>query len=526
MSGVFYRLVMNSVCRSNHHRLAIEALPQLKGPYAADWHDLFLHHHQAYLQGAKAPDEVFKDFKNHVLHVRDGDWGGAPQAAREWYRRTVRALLDRDWPQAAYAAGVMSHYIVDPVQPFHTHQTEEENTIHRAVEWSFSKSYNTLREILDRDLGGYPDVPVPAGDDWLEQMVRAGAKTSNVHYETVIDHYNFKLGVKKPELGLDQELKDIVAKLIGYATVLLARVLDRAFAESKMVPPKVSLVLDTLIAGIKVPINSVMKGIENSKEQALVKSMYEEFRKTGKLRKTLPADDKIVRALHAAEVLKMPLSNLDAQWPRETGTAFGTGTPARKPVKPEKKAKAVKAKPAPKVAPKIEPKLETPKATPPKAEAAKAAPAKAAAARSTTRLSLDDPIVDAPSIGPKTATRFNAIGIHKVKDFLSISPESAATQINIRHINARTIRDWQSQAELACAIPDITSLAAQLLVAVGVRDVEQLTNADPDTLINLIEEYCETAEGQRTLRDATPPTRDDIEEWIEAAHEVGEREAA
>lgn len=511
--SVFYRLVMNSVCRSNHHRLAIEALPQLKGPNAELWQNLFLHHHAAYLEGAKAPDEVFKDFKNHVLHVRENDWGGAPQAAREWYRRTVRALAQKDWPQAVYCAGVMSHYVVDPVQPFHTGQTEEENTIHRAVEWSFSKSYDTLRRILDQDLGGYPDVPMPSGDDWLEQMVKAGAKTSNVHYETVVNHYNFAVGVKKPEAGLDQELKDIVAKLIGYATVLLARVLDRAFAEAAVAPPKVSLMLDTLIAGIKVPINSVLKGIDNAKEQSLVKSMYEEFRKTGKLRKTLPQDDKIVRALHAAEVLKMPLSNLDAQWPRETGTAFGTGTPARKA--PAKKKAKVKA--AAKVAPKSSSKPEIIRAT--------QTPAESAGPRGD-RLSLDDPIVEAPSIGPKTATRLAAIGIHKVKDLLSISPESAASQINIRHINARTIRDWQSQAELACSIPDLPSVGAQLLVAVGVRDADQLTSADPDTLVNLIEEYCDTPEGQRMLRDASPPTRDDIDEWIDAAHHAVEREAA
>jgi predicted flap endonuclease-1-like 5' DNA nuclease len=271
------------------------------------------------------------------------------------------------------------------------------------------------------------------------------------------------------------------------------------------------LLLDTLVAGIKAPINSVLKTIDNAKEKALVASMYEEFRKTGKLRKTLPQDDKVVRALHAAEVLRMPLSNLDAQWPRETGTAYGTGTPARK-APPKKKAKVKATKIA---------------KAPAKPEAAKAvAPKVVATQRATNLLMPDDPIVDAPSIGMKTANRFAAIGIHKVKDLLSVSPESAATQMNIRHINARTIRDWQSQAELACSVPDITSLAAQLLVAVGVRDADQLMNADPDTLVNLIEEYCESADGQRTLRDASPPTREDIDEWVEAAHDMAAKRAA
>ncbi len=515
--SVFYNLVMNSACRSNHHRLAIDALRHLRGDTAERWRDLFLHHHTSYLEGAKAPDEVFKDFKNHVLHVRDGDWGGAPAAAREWYRRTVRALQIKDWKQAVYCAGVMSHYVVDPVQPFHTAQTEEENVIHRAVEWSFSKSFFKLQAILVNDLGGYPDVAVPNSADWLEQMVRQGARTSNPHYETVINHYDFRAGSKNPEAGLDQELKDIAAKLIGYASIMVARILDKAFAEAAVAPPKVNLTVDTFFAALKVPLNAVLKTIDNVQERALVASMYQEFQKTGKLRDTLPDDDKTVRELHAAEVLKQPLSTLDAQWPREIGTAHGTGAPPRS-VKPKKVAAPKAAKPAP-------------KAKPAPAPAAKAQPAPKAAASTAAqgprpRLTFDAPVEDAPSIGAKTASRLSAVGIRTVKDLLDVSPDGAAAQIKVKHINASLIRDWQSQAELACAIANLTSAGAQLLVAAGVRDADDLANAEADTLINLIEEFAETSDGQRILRDATPPKRDDIERWIAAAKDQARKRAA
>ena len=517
--SVFYNLVMNSACRSNHHRLAVDALRHLKGDKAELWRNLFLHHYTSYLEGAKAPDEVFKDFKNHVLHVRDGDWGGAPAAAREWYRRTVRALQVKDWQQAVYCAGVMSHYVVDPVQPFHTAQTEEENVIHRAVEWSFSKSFFTLQAILVNDLGGYPDVAVPNNADWLEQMVRQGARVSNPHYETVINHYDFRAGSKKPEAGLDQELKDTIAKLIGYASVMVARILDKAFAEAAVAPPEVRLTLDTIFAALKVPVNAVLKAIDNVQERALVASMYQEFQKTGKLRDTLSDDDKTVRALHAAEVLKQPLSTLDAQWPREIGTAHGTGAPPRA-AKPKKVAAPKPAKPAP-----------TPKAKAPPVPAAKPQPAAKAAAPTAQqgarpRLTVDAPVEDAPSIGAKTASRLGAAGIHTVKDLLAASPDGAAAQIKVKHINASLIRDWQSQAELACAIPNLTSGAAQLLVAAGVRDADDLANAEADTLINLIDEFAETSDGQRILRDGTPPKRDDVERWIASAKEQARKQAA
>ena len=517
--SLFYRLVLNSICRSNHHRLAIAALKHLRGKDAETWRDLLLHHHGAYLEGAKAPDEVFKDFKNHVLHPRDGDWGGAPVAAREWYRRTVRAFAQKDWKQAVYCAGVMSHYVVDPIQPLHTGQTEEENVIHRAVEWSFSKSYAELQRILEQDLGGYPEVAISPGSDWLEQTIRAGARLANQHYDTVVDHFNFKAAVKNPEAGLDQELKDLTAKLIGHATILLARVLERAFAEAAVAPPKVSLTLDTLFAVIKVPINTVLKGIADAGERILVERQFEEFRKTGKLRATLSEDDKLVRELHATEVLKKPISTLDAQWPRETGTAHGTGTPARSPKKV--KVRAEKPKPQPKPAPVAKAKTPPPPAKP------AAAPAKTMPAQGgRPRLTYDAPVEDAPSIGAKTASRLSAAGIRTVKDLISASPDGAAAHIKFRHISANVIRDWQAQAELACTVPNLTGLAAQLVVAAGVRDADDLANAEPDALANMIEEFCQTPDGQRTLRDANPPTSDEVGRWIAAAKGVTAKRAA
>ena len=253
------RIIIGSPCwRSTH----------LEAETHEAWRNLFLKHRDPYLKGAKAPDEVFKDFKNHVLHVRDEDWGGAPAAAREWYRRTVRAMKEQDWKHAAWCAGVMSHYVVDPVQPFHTGQTEEEGVIHRAAEWSFSKAFpgaarhHRERSRLARRAG-------PGGDDWLEKMIRAGAVIANKHYETVIDHYDLEAGRRRPEDGLDQELKDVIAALIGYASVMLSRVLDHAIAEAKAeAPPKVSLALDTVGIVLATPDRALAKRAEDVAERA------------------------------------------------------------------------------------------------------------------------------------------------------------------------------------------------------------------------------------------------------------------
>jgi hypothetical protein len=74
--SLLYKVIFSSKSTSTHHKLALDALRHLQNPHADKWRNLFLKYHGAYLEGAKAPDKTFHDYKNHVLHVQENYWGG------------------------------------------------------------------------------------------------------------------------------------------------------------------------------------------------------------------------------------------------------------------------------------------------------------------------------------------------------------------------------------------------------------------------------------------------------------------
>ena len=311
-----------------HQRLAVDALRFLRAPDAERWSDLILSHHATYLTGAIAPDERFKDFRNHALHALEG-WGGAADEARRWYSRTVDALRRREFDEAIYAAGVLSHYFSDPFFPLHTGQSEEETRIHRAVDWSIDETYGRLQQIIDRDLGGYPQLETPRSENWLERMIQTGAELAHEHYQTVLDHYDLARGIHDPLAGMDQECQDKIALCLGHAVVGLARVLERLFAEAEVEPAVVETTLQGFLLMAGAPFRWAVHYAQDLSERMALEAIYDEVQRTGKVVKNLPEEDREIRRLYAEEVLKVPLHQLDQQPASITGTLHGSGSHER-----------------------------------------------------------------------------------------------------------------------------------------------------------------------------------------------------
>ena len=482
--SLLFRVIFSSACTSTHHKLALDALCHLRGRQAKKWQNLFLKHYKVYLKGSKAPDKDFKDFRNHVLHVRDNYWGGAPKTARKWYDRTVQSLAQRDWPDAIYSAGVLSHYYTDPIQPFHTGQSQRESDIHLAAEWSIAKAYDEIKKIQV-----HVDVKVPSGEDWLEQMVAVGAEMANPHYDTLIEHYDLRRGVRNPPSGLDNVSREILATLIAHAAVGFARILDRAFDESEVSAPLTEISLQGFLSALQIPVFWVTRRMSDAQERKTVRAMYDELLQTGEVVHTLPEDDRTIRELHAIEVNNRAETNPPARHQTRKYVTTKPGGKAELPV-----TKRRDSKDAPK----------------------------------SLRFYLDttSDVEDAPSIGPKTARRLEKIGVKTVTQLFELDPKGASARLGVRYITADVIRDWKNQARLVCRIPRLRGHDAQILVACGWREPDEIAGADPQQLFAQVSAFVKTMEGQRIIRSGKPPDLAEVTDWIQWSGQARTLQAA
>ena len=132
-------------------------------------------------------------------------------------------------------------------------------------------------------------------------------------------------------------------------------------------------------------------------------------------------------------------------------------------------------------------------------------------------LNRSDDVEAAPSIGPKTAQRLAKAGVYTVDDLLSGRSEVIAQKLNNKRINADTILQWQNQARLICQIPDLRGHDAQILVACGITEAEQLSGKRPADLYAIVGPFADTSEGERIVRGGRKPDLEEVTDWISFA---------
>ena len=129
-------------------------------------------------------------------------------------------------------------------------------------------------------------------------------------------------------------------------------------------------------------------------------------------------------------------------------------------------------------------------------------------------LETTDEIVDAPSIGPRTAERLVGVGISTIADLLRADPEELAERLQHSRTNAETIHQWQQQTSLACRIPELRGHDAQILVALGITDPQELARHEPQELWGKVAPFVTSNQGKRIIRNGKKPDLQEVSNWI------------
>jgi hypothetical protein len=141
-------------------------------------------------------------------------------------------------------------------------------------------------------------------------------------------------------------------------------------------------------------------------------------------------------------------------------------------------------------------------------------------------LDATDRIMLAPAVGPTTARRLEEAGVLTIGNLLASDPESLATQLKSRRVSSQTIQAWQAQANLMCCVPNLRAAEAQILVACGVRQVDQLRRAHADELWQRVRSFLPTGECRRIIRSGKLPDAECVARWVQNAQHARSLHAA
>lgn len=490
-------------CRSTHHHFAIDSTRYVDTAAGKRLVHILLKHHERFFAGAEDPDGRFRDFQNHCVHVRTGYWGGAPRLALTWYERLKDYLVHGRYGDAAYAAGVMSHYFTDPLQPLHTAQTEREPLVHRAMERSIRCCYDEILTLWIRD---EQRVIFQLGESeaWLAEAILKGARFANHSYDRLVESYNIERGSKVPTEGLDANAKATFASLFGLAITGLARIWERVADEAEDASgkpiPQMALTYDGVFAALQVPEKWILKRIQAKREREEVEKVFDEYRRTGKLVENIPAECYVKQQV-------WQVYQREAAW-RNRSQVSEVLAETASPIPPTLLFAGEKKR--------HDEMRHDDSGTP-----ANANPLVG------IRLHRKAPLADAPSIGPKMAARFADIGVHHVGEFLDEAAESLAVRMDTRWITSRMVSDWQAQAKLMCEIPGLLARDTQLLVGLGYRTAAQVRGAVAETLHRGIVRFADNTTGKRTTRNSGVPDLASVTAWVKSSPAVdAKRDAA
>lgn len=133
-------------------------------------------------------------------------------------------------------------------------------------------------------------------------------------------------------------------------------------------------------------------------------------------------------------------------------------------------------------------------------------------------LSVDSPIDQAPSIDAVAASRLRACKVTHVTHLMSRDSNRLADALGLTHVDASTIRYWQSECRLVTQVPQLRGFDARVLVGCGITTPSQLAAIHPTDLLRDVEAFLATHRGQQILLSGSSHELSRLTSWIAAAN--------
>ena len=115
------------------------------------------------------------------------------------------------------------------------------------------------------------------------------------------------------------------------------------------------------------------------------------------------------------------------------------------------------------------------------------------------------------------AERLKGLRLYRVSDLLEADPQQIATGLDDSRFDAATIVAWQHQAGLVCRVAGLRGHDAQILVACGFTNAEEIASMKPTELLEFVDPFCDGPEAKRILRGSSRPDLAEVTSWIEGA---------
>jgi hypothetical protein len=194
------------------------------------WLELFQVYESDLKLGSVAPDRVFRDFINHIYHIKGpSTHQNGPNKVSEWYNSFKNHLLAENYSGAVWAAGVMSHYLADLCQPMHTDEVwkEDDGSENGGISGHFK---------YESDVNAYIDSITFRNHTpmLLENTIKATAIdcayfSNGYHDEVVETYWNGSFWTPK--------IIEITTELLNYAATTFANIIYTAIMEVNVTPP-------------------------------------------------------------------------------------------------------------------------------------------------------------------------------------------------------------------------------------------------------------------------------------------------